>query len=143
MVEDLYIKGLMQNSKLSKYWADLAHGEFQRMLTYKAPLYGSKVIKAERFFPSSKLCSNCLYYKTELILADRTFECPLCGLTLDRDLNATRNLENYYYIYQPLLDPHSVAESSEETLNACGKPVSLLKEKHGSRKQKDCTVVPK
>ncbi|MFX0205262.1 MAG: zinc ribbon domain-containing protein [Candidatus Hodarchaeota archaeon] len=51
----------------------------------------------ERWFPSSKLCSNFLYYHPTLTLADRTFHCPLCGLQLDRDLNAAQNLENYYY----------------------------------------------
>ncbi|MFX0209201.1 MAG: RNA-guided endonuclease InsQ/TnpB family protein [Candidatus Hodarchaeota archaeon] len=141
VVEDLWIQGLMKNKKLSKYWVDLAHGEFQRMLNYKVKLYGTKLIKTARFFPSSKLCSNCLYNHPDLTLADRVFTCPLCGLELDRDYNAALNLENYYYIYQPLLAP--VAASSEETINACREPVRLLKEKHGSRKQEDCTVIPK
>ncbi|MHA2202754.1 MAG: RNA-guided endonuclease InsQ/TnpB family protein [Candidatus Hodarchaeales archaeon] len=121
VTEDLHVKGLMQNKKLSKYWADLSHGTFQRFLTYKASLYGSSVIAIDRWFPSSKLCSNCLYYHRELTLADRVFQCPLCGLALDRDLNAALNLANYYYIYQILLFP--VAESSAETLNACGEAV--------------------
>ncbi|MFX1512111.1 MAG: RNA-guided endonuclease InsQ/TnpB family protein [Promethearchaeota archaeon] len=142
LVEDLFIKGLMQNKKLSKYWAELAHGEFQRMLDYKAQLCGAKVIKVDRFFPSSKLCSNCLYYNPEFTLSERVFHCPLCGLELDRDYNASLNLENYYYIYQPILDPQAVAQSSEETLNACGAPVRLTIGKLGSRKQEDCTVVP-
>ncbi len=71
VVEDLWIQGLIKNKKLSKYWADLAHGEFQRMLDYKAQLYGAKVIEADRWFPSSKLCSNCLYYNPNLTLDDR------------------------------------------------------------------------
>ncbi|PWI47325.1 transposase, partial [Candidatus Heimdallarchaeota archaeon B3_Heim] len=118
VTEDLHVKGLMQNKKLSKYWADLSHGTFQRFLAYKAPLYGSKVIVIDRWFPSSKLCSNCLYYRRDLTLADRIFHCPLCGLVLDRDQNAAFNVANYYTIYQFLLFP--VAESSAETLNACG-----------------------
>jgi putative transposase len=119
--EDLHVKGLMQNKKLSKYWADLSHGMFQRLLEYKAPLYGSTVIKIDRWFPSSKLCSNCLYYHCDLLLSDRVFQCPLCGLIIDRDQNAALNLANYVTIYHPLLS--SVAESSTETLNACGKAV--------------------
>ncbi len=121
VTEDLHVKGLMQNKKLSKYWADLSHGTFQRFLKYKAPLYGSTVIEINRWFPSSKLCSNCLYYRRDLTLADRIFHCPLCGLVLDRDQNAALNVANYYTIYQFLL--FSVAESSAETLNACGEVV--------------------
>jgi putative transposase len=121
ITEDLHVKGLMQNKKLSKHWADLSHGMFQRLLTYKAPLYGSKVVEIDRWFPSSKLCSNCLYYHRDLTLADRIFHCPLCGLVLDRDQNAAFNVANYYTIYQLLLFP--VAESSAETLNACGEAV--------------------
>jgi putative transposase len=121
VTEDLHIKGLIQNKKQSKYWADLSHGTFQRFLTYKAPLFGSRLIQIDRWFPSSKLCSNCLYYKRDLKLTDRIFRCPLCGLVLDRDQNAAFNVANYYYIYQPLID--SVAESSAETLNACGEMV--------------------
>jgi putative transposase len=122
VTEDLHIKGLIQNEKLSKYWADLSHGMFQRFLEYKAPLYGSQVIKIDRWFPSSKLCSNCLYYYQDLTLADRFFNCPLCGLILDRDHNAALNIANYYTINHPLLS--SVAGSSAETLNACGEVVS-------------------
>ncbi len=121
VTEDLHVKGLMQNKKLSKYWADLSHGMFQRFLAYKAPFYGSMVIKIDRWFPSSKLCSNCLYYQRDLTLADRVFQCPLCGLILDRDQNAAFNIANYYTIYQNQLFP--VAESSAETLNACGEAV--------------------
>ncbi|MFX0185613.1 MAG: RNA-guided endonuclease InsQ/TnpB family protein [Candidatus Hodarchaeota archaeon] len=123
VTEDLNVKGLMENKKLNKYWADLSHGMFQRLLTYKASLYGSTVIAIGRWFPSSKLCSNCLYYDRDLMLADRVFRCPLCGLSLDRDQNAAFNIANYYFIYQSLIK--SVAESSAETLNACGEAVRL------------------
>jgi len=121
VTEDLHIKGLIQNKKLSKYWTDLSHGMFQRLLEYKAPLYGSAVIKIDRWFPSSKLCSNCLYYHRDLLLSDRVFHCPLCGLVLDRDQNAALNIANYYTMYHLLLFP--VTESSAETLNACGEAV--------------------
>lgn len=121
VTEDLHVKGLIRNKKLSKYWADLAHGAFQRLLSYKVSLYSSKLIEIDRWFPSSKLCSNCLYYHRELTFAERVFRCPLCGLVLDRDQNAAVNVANYYYIYQPLIAP--VAASSAETLNACGEAI--------------------
>jgi putative transposase len=60
IIEDLYVKGLIMNKNQSKYWQDLAHGEFQRLLTYKTRWYGSFLVRIPRFFPSSKLCSNCL-----------------------------------------------------------------------------------
>ncbi|MFX1283030.1 MAG: RNA-guided endonuclease InsQ/TnpB family protein [Promethearchaeota archaeon] len=129
IVEDLHVKGLSMNKKQSKYWQDLAHGEFQRLLQYKTSWYGSQLVIVNRFFPSSKLCSNCLCYHTGLKLKDRTYVCPLCGLRIDRDLNAARNLVNYYHWYGPIIQTlfnpsdHLVAVSSSETLNACGESV--------------------
>jgi transposase len=105
------------------------HGEFQRLLRYKASWYGSGLIHVDRFFPSSKLCSNCLWYHKGLKFKDRIFSCLLCGLTLDRDLNAARNIVNYYQWYFPTItvsrasSRFSVAASSSETLNAYGELV--------------------
>ncbi len=67
--------------------------EFRRQLGDKAERYGSKLIIADRFYPSSQLCSNCGYRQKMPPLVRRTFECPNCGLKIDRDLNASRNLE--------------------------------------------------
>ncbi|MFX1255388.1 MAG: RNA-guided endonuclease InsQ/TnpB family protein, partial [Promethearchaeota archaeon] len=124
VIEDLYLKGLITNKKLSRYWADHAHGEFQRMLTYKGKKYGTTIIKADRWFPSSQLCSNCLLPQKTLTLQDRTFTCAFCDQSSDRDANASNNLEHYYYMF---IHPkfHPVAESSAETLNACGEPIRL------------------
>ena len=121
VVEDLYIKGLIKNKKQSRHWADLAHGEFRRLLTYKSAKNGVLLVEADRWFPSSKLCSNCLMYHPKLTLKDRIFCCPFCGLEFDRDYNAALNLEQYFYSYilwQVISQSH-VAESSAETLNAC------------------------
>jgi len=129
IVEDLYVKGLSMNKKQSKYWYDLAHGEFQQLISYKTRWYGSLLVHVPRFFPSSKLCSNCLWYHAGLNLKDRTYLCHLCGLKIDRDLNAARNLVNYYHWYALIihnfLNPshYSVAESFPETINACGELV--------------------
>ncbi|MFX0185912.1 MAG: RNA-guided endonuclease InsQ/TnpB family protein [Candidatus Hodarchaeota archaeon] len=136
VVEDLNIQGLKKNKKMSKYWNNLAHGEFQRQFDYKTDWYGSKLVKVDRFFPSSKLCSNCLYYQPDLTLADRSYRCPLCGLVLDRDYNAALNLENYYHKYKPQLT-RNVAESSAETLNACGEVVRPMLSRHTSMNQEE------
>ena len=140
VIEDLHIKGLITNKKLSSYWADHAHGELQRMLTYKGKKYGTTLIKADRWFPSSQLCSNCLLPHKYLTLQDRTFTCAFCGQSLDRDTNASINLEQYYYMF---IHPrfHPVAESSAETLNACGEPIRLPTGSTARRSRKKATNV--
>jgi putative transposase len=94
-IEDLNVKGMVANRCLARAVSDQGFGEFRRMLEYKAKMYGSSVVVADRFFPSSKTCSCCGAIKAEMPLSERTFSCEHCGLVLDRDLNAARNLEKY------------------------------------------------
>ena len=61
---------------------------------YKGKLYNCKILKADRFYPSSKTCSNCNWYNTNLQKSDRTFTCNICNLKIDRDLNAAINIKN-------------------------------------------------
>jgi putative transposase len=126
VVEDLFLKGLMRNKKQSRYWYDLAHGEFRRLLTYKSKLYGTLLVEADRWFPSTKLCSNCLMYHRDLSLKDRKYSCPFCGLDMDRDHNVALNLEQYFniFILTHVISNNPVAKSSVETLNARGEMVS-------------------
>ncbi|MGV9411656.1 IS607 family element RNA-guided endonuclease TnpB [Nocardia sp. NPDC003693] len=77
---------------LNRSISDAALAEIRRMLTYKTRWYGSVLVEADRFFPSSKMCSGCGRRKPNLTLADRTYECEHCGLVIDRDLNAAVNL---------------------------------------------------
>jgi putative transposase len=77
---------------LNRALADASLAEVRRMLTYKCPWYGSALVEAGRFYPSSKLCSACGRRKPNLTLADRTYLCNHCGLMIDRDLNAAVNL---------------------------------------------------
>jgi putative transposase len=81
------------------------------MLTYKCRWYGSELVVADRFFPSSKTCSRCGTVRRELGLGDRFFTCPACGLRIDRDLNAAINLAGWAH--------PDVAASAPETENAC------------------------
>ncbi|HEY9744022.1 MAG TPA: transposase [Coleofasciculaceae cyanobacterium] len=67
--------------------------EFRRQLTYKCELYGSELVAVDRWFPSSKTCSNCGTTKETLLLSERLFQCDHCGLEIDRDFNASINLE--------------------------------------------------
>ena len=94
VIENLNTKGMFKNRKLSRALSDAALGNFGRTLTYMAEADGIEVVKAGRFFASSKLCSCCGWKKEDLTLSDRTFVCDACGHTMDRDLNAAINLKN-------------------------------------------------
>ncbi len=94
VIEDLNVSGMLANHKLAKAIADMSFFEFRRQLTYKCQLYDSKLVVVDRWFPSSKTCSNCGTKKETLTLNERVFECDHCGFVLDRDLNAAINLKN-------------------------------------------------
>ncbi len=87
--------GMLRNGKLAKAIADMGFYEFRRQLEYKCQLYGSKLIIADRFFPSSKTCSNCGWHNPDLKLSDRWFLCVGCGSFLERDWNAALNLSTW------------------------------------------------
>jgi putative transposase len=77
---------------LARSLFDRALGELRRQLGYKTSWQGGRLIVADRFFPSSKTCSACGMVKAKLSLAERVFTCERCGLVIDRDVNAARNL---------------------------------------------------
>lgn len=97
VIEDLNVKGMMSNRKLACAIADVGMYEFRRQLTYKAEMRGVKFVVADRFFPSSQLCStpSCKGRATDLWFADRIWTCSCCQITHDRDLNAAKNLKSY------------------------------------------------
>lgn len=90
--EDLSVKNMMANHCLAKSIGDASWGELVRQLTYKADWYGKKVIKIDRYFPSSKTCSHCGYVNGNLSLNMRDWDCPRCQTHLDRDWNASQNI---------------------------------------------------
>ena len=91
-VETLNISGLLKNRKLAKALSDSALSRFLTMLKYKTERRGIPITQVDRFFASSKTCSNCGHKKQDLMLSDRTYNCNACGLEIDRDLNAALNL---------------------------------------------------
>jgi putative transposase len=94
-IENLNVAGMLANRKISRAIADVGLFEFRRQLQYKAAMAGSTIVVADRWFPSSKLCSTC-YAKNEfLALAERSWTCISCGTSHDRDVNAARNLARY------------------------------------------------
>jgi len=109
VIEDLNVAGMLKNHQLAQAIADVGFAEFRRQLRYKAHWYGSQVLLASQWEPSSKTCSRCGWVDEDLTLADRVFHCqnPECLLLLERDLNAAVNLSK-------------LAGSSSDSQNACG-----------------------
>ena len=105
-IEDLHVAGMVKNRSLARSVSDAALGEFRRQLEYKTARSGAVLRVVDRWYPSSKTCSNCGIVKAKLSLSERTFNCDACGLSMDRDLNAAINIK--------------VAGSAPETLNAHG-----------------------
>ena len=94
-IEDLNVRGMVRNHHLSRAIADMGFQELRRQLTYKAERRGAVLVVADRFFPSSKLCSACGVIQDEMPLSVRSWTCPACGAQHDRDLNAAINLARY------------------------------------------------
>jgi IS605 OrfB family transposase len=92
VVEDLNVTGMLANRRLARHIADAGFAEIRRQLAYKASWNGGRLLVADRWYPSSKTCSGCCAVKTKLALSEREYQCGTCGLVLDRDLNAARNL---------------------------------------------------
>jgi putative transposase len=94
-IEDLDVKGMMQNHKLARSIADMSFYEFRRQLEYKAADTGSRVVVADRWFASSKTCNVCGCITGQLKLSDREWTCEHCGTHHDRDINAAIVLRDY------------------------------------------------
>lgn len=92
VVEDLNVKGMMKNRHLAKSIAKQSFYTFKSMLKYKCEFYKIEFKEADRFYPSSKLCSCCGHKKDKLSLSERIYSCEVCGTSIDRDLNAAINL---------------------------------------------------
>ncbi|MFF3468607.1 IS607 family element RNA-guided endonuclease TnpB [Streptomyces sp. NPDC002619] len=92
VVEDLGVAGMLKNRRLARKIADAGFGEIRRRLTCKTQRHATRITVADRWYPSSKTCSGCGAVKAKLPLHVRTYACDACGLVLDRDDNAARNL---------------------------------------------------
>jgi putative transposase len=97
VVEDLDIKGMLRGPyHLNRSIHDVGWGEFKRMLEYKTKWYGSTLVVAPRYYPSSKKCSHCDFLNKEMPLSVRDWQCKSCNSLHDRDVNAAKNLRSYY-----------------------------------------------
>jgi putative transposase len=128
VAEDLNVTGMIANKKLARAVADQGFGAVRRMLGYKTKWNGGLLVAADRWYPSSKTCSACGAVKAKLTLADRIYQCDRCGLVLDRDVNAARNLL-------------SLAASGAESQNASRAPVRPGPAGHGVLKLEPGTAI--
>jgi putative transposase len=92
-VESLKVKNMIRNPSLSKAIADASWGEFVRQLAYKADWAGRSLVAIDQWFPSSKRCSGCGHTLSSLPLSIRQWDCPECGMSHDRDINAATNIK--------------------------------------------------
>ena len=125
VIEDLDVKSMQQNKALSKGIADAGWGGFLRMLEYKTIWYGSQLIKAPPYYPSSKICSSCRIRAHHMPLHIRNWQCEKCGSCHDRDINAAKNLLNF-------------STESSSGIDACRDPSCGIGQKpisYGSLKQ--------
>ena len=117
-IEDLNVRGMVRNRHLSRAVSDMGFFEFRRQLDYKATQRGGMIVVADRWYPSSKTCSDCGHKLDDLPLSVREWTCPECGSVHDRDVNAAINLRN-------------LAVSS--TVSACGEGGSGSGRKTGTK----------
>ena len=137
VLEDLNIKGMIKNHKLSKHIADVSWSKFIELLTYKAEWNDKKIVKVDRFFPSSKTCNCCGYINQNLKLDMREWTCPSCNSKLDRDLNASINIlnEGYKQISSGPDDYRrgdKISPASVGTIGETSKILNLVSESHES-----------
>ena len=95
VLEDLNVTGMMKNRHLSRAIQEQCFYEFYRQMEYKCRWHHIEFVTADRYYPSSKKCSCCGNIKKDLKLSDRIYHCSKCGLTIDRDFQASVNLMNY------------------------------------------------
>jgi putative transposase len=136
VAEDLNVTGMISNKKLARAVSDQGFGAARRMLGYKTRREGGTLLAADRWYPSSKKCSECGSVKAKLTLNNRVYQCDTCGLVMDRDVNAARNLL-------------SLAASGAESLNAGGVTVRpgpaghvVVKPEPGTRQLGETGTVP-
>ena len=115
VIEDLAVKNMLKNKKLSRTISDAGWGSLRWQITYKAQTAGVALVIADRFFASSKTCSSCGSKLEKLPLNVRVFNCPSCGFTAGRDLNASYNLNKY----EETLSPPIMGRHKTDALGLC------------------------
>lgn len=128
-IEDLNVRGMMANDRLSRAISDIGFYEFRRQLEYKAALGGSEVVVVDRWFPSSKTCSACGGYCESMPLSVRQWTCAHCGAEHDRDVNAALNIERQSLATVSWTGSHACGEEGTgRSRKTPAKPASLKQE---------------
>jgi putative transposase len=135
VLENLNVKGMLKNHNLARAIQEQSFNKFKSFISYKAKNKGIEVIEADRFYPSSKLCSGCGVLKEDLKLKDRIYKCE-CGLEINRDVNASYNLRNLGNKYR---ESHGNISLRTATANADKLPSGSFKT---SRMNKELNFSP-
>ncbi|MDJ0731491.1 MAG: RNA-guided endonuclease TnpB family protein, partial [Crocosphaera sp.] len=131
LVEDLNVKGMMANHKLSDALSNLGLYRFRELLSYKQECFGFLLTIVDRWFPSSKTCSVC-GNRQDMPLCERVYQCQDCGQVMDRDLNASINLESW-------TDPLTPSQEGKNADGLSVNPERLVRsEVEGSRRVNAC-----
>ena len=135
VVETLNVAGMMRNRRLARAIADAGMAGFLIKLEYKCAWYGADFEKADRWFPSSRLCAHCGWHNAEMTLSDRQWYCGGCGALVERDVNAALNLEQWPGSSFPVSGrgdrvspamPAVACEASTDTVPTCESPIARL-----------------
>lgn len=129
VIEDLNVRGMLRNHKLASAISDGGFYEFSRQCEYKSQWYGSTLTVVDRFYASSKICSCCGNKKSSLKLTERVYHCDKCDSIIDRDLNASLNLQKKavsYTVYAcgeiqspPIISGISMKQEANSNVNHC------------------------
>jgi putative transposase len=132
VIEDVNVKGMLANERLARAISDVGFGVFRSQLEYKAKRYGTRLVIADRWYPSSRLCSICGWKNEALTLSDREWVCAQCGERHDRDLNAARNLKRLATeTALPVASPTSNGGAAAGTVPAAAGKVTPVRDDGG------------
>jgi IS605 OrfB family transposase len=120
VLEDLHVKGMLSNHKLARHIADAGFAQIRRQLAYKTAWNGGRLLVADRWYPSSKTCSDCGAVKTKLALSEREYICQACGLVIDRDRNAALNLAALAAKFDTAESGSVAGRGADRKTRACG-----------------------
>jgi len=132
VIEDVNVKGMLANERLARAISDVGFGVFRSQVEYKAKRYGTHLIIADRWYPSSRLCFKCGWKNEALTLSDREWVCAQCGERHDRDLNAARNLKRLATeTALPVASPTSNGGAAAGTVPAAAGKVTPVRDDGG------------
>ena len=132
VIEDVNFKGMLANERLARAISDVGFGVFRSQVEYKAKRYGTHLIIADRWYPSSRLCFKCGWKNEALTLSDREWVCAQCGERHDRDLNAARNLKRLATeTALPVASPTSNGGAAAGTVPAAAGKVTPVRDDGG------------